>query len=34
VHADFVGLSLATMMQERVEVLILPDGGGIRVYLH
>jgi pyrimidine operon attenuation protein/uracil phosphoribosyltransferase len=34
VHADFVGLSLATMIQERVEVVIAPDSGDICVYLH
>ena len=34
VHADFVGLSLATMIQERVEVVIAPDNGAISVYLH
>jgi pyrimidine operon attenuation protein/uracil phosphoribosyltransferase len=33
VHADFVGLSLATMIQERVEVVIAPNGGAISVYL-
>ena len=34
VHADFVGLSLATMIHERVEVVIAPDSGDICVYLH
>jgi pyrimidine operon attenuation protein/uracil phosphoribosyltransferase len=33
VHADFVGLSLATMIQEQVQVVIAPNGGPITVYL-
>ena len=33
VHADFVGLSLATMIQEQVQVVIAPNGGAITVYL-
>lgn len=33
VHADFVGLSLATMIQEQVQVVIAPKGGAITVYL-
>ena len=33
VHADFVGLSLATMIQEQVQVVIAPNGGAISVYL-
>ncbi|MFM7032635.1 MAG: phosphoribosyltransferase family protein, partial [Bacteroidota bacterium] len=32
VHADFVGLSLATMIQEQVQVVIAPNGGAITVY--
>ena len=33
VHADFVGLSLATMIQEQVQVVIAPNGGAITVFL-
>ena len=33
VHADFVGLSLATMIQEQVQVVIAPNGGALTVYL-